>query len=265
MLCFEVFLLDLEYLLQLHALSSLKPVELVVELRILSAQPSDHINESSVLLHNVLVLILVAYGGGLLSLHQHLHAVLQITFLSLVLLLDVLVDDGAFYFLVLHKVIQLLVDGLLQLLMVVDVLNDPVDGVFLLVDLVGVLADDGAELGDLVCHRFLLDAEVVDLEAGLRISLVEVFQVVVEVVGLVAQLENLLLFRSDSAIQVLDLVVQHEFELLELLCLLLEPIDFFLTRADELIALADLRVEVVRLLLQVGIDLVLTVDEHALF
>ena len=176
--------MDLEYLLQLHALSSLKPVELVVELRILSAQPSDHINESSVLLHNVLVLILVAYGGGLLSLHQHLHAVLQITFLSLVLLLDVLVDDGAFYFLVLHKVIQLLVDGLLQLLMVVDVLHDPVDGVFLLVDLVGVLADDGAELGDLIGHRFLLDAQVVNLETGLSIRLIEVLQVVVEVVGL---------------------------------------------------------------------------------
>ena len=46
--------------------------------------------------------------------------------------------------------------------------------------------------------------------------------------------------------------------------LLLQPVNFLLTRADELIALTDLRVEVVGLLLQVSVDLVLTVDEDAL-
>ena len=179
--------MDLENFLEFHALGGLKSVELVAELRVLCTQTANHVNEASVLLHDVLVLILVAYGGCLLSLAEHLHAVLQVAFLALVLLLDVLVDDGALDFLILDKVVQLLVDGLLELLVIVDVLHDPVDGVFLLVDLVGVLADDGTELGDLIGHRFLLDAQVVNLETGLSIRLIEVLQVVVEVVGLVAQ------------------------------------------------------------------------------
>jgi len=117
----------------------------------------------------------------------------------------------------------------------------------------------------LIRHGLLLNAQVIDLESTLRVGLVEVLEVVVERVSLRTELEDLLLLRRDRTVQVFDLVVQHEFELLQLLGLLLEAVDLLLPGADELVALADLGVEVVRLLLQVGVDFVLAVDEHALF
>ena len=117
----------------------------------------------------------------------------------------------------------------------------------------------------MIRHGLLLNAQVIDLESTLRVGLVEVLEVVVERVSLRTELEDLLLLRRDRTVQVFDLVVQHEFELLQLLGLLLKAVDLLLPGADELVALADLGVEVVRLLLQVGVDFVLAVDEHALF
>lgn len=165
LLSLEVLLLNLEDLLELHALSRLEPIELVVELLVLNAKLPNHINEPPVLLHDVLVLVLVADRGGLLALSEHLDTVLEVALLAHVLLLDVFIDDGALDLLVLDEVIKLLVDGLLELLVVVDVLHNPVDRILLAVDCVIVHADDRAELGDLISHRLLLDTEVVNLEA----------------------------------------------------------------------------------------------------
>jgi len=176
----------------------------------------------------------------LLSFPEHFNAVLQITFLAHVLFLDVLVDDGALDFLVLDEIVKLLVDRLLQLLVVVSVLHDPVDCVLLLVNLIVVFSDDGSEFGNLLGHRLLLDAEVVNLEARLSIRLVEVFEIVVEGVRLRAELEDLLLLGCDGAVEVLDLVVEDELELLELLGLLFQAVDFLLASADKLITLANL-------------------------
>jgi len=74
--------------------------------------------------------------------------------------------------LILNEIVELLVDRLLKLFMIIRILYDPVDCILLLVDLVGVLADDGAVLGDLICHQLLIDAEVVDLKTSLGVGLV---------------------------------------------------------------------------------------------
>lgn len=161
----ELLLLNLKHLFELHSLLRLELIELVVETHVRLPQLSYHINKVPILLHNVLVLILVANRSCLLPFPQHFDAVLKITLLRHVLLLDVLVDHGTLDLLVLHEIVQLLVNRLLQLLMVVGVLHDPVHRILLLINQVVVLADYDAELGNLVSHCLLLYAKVVDLEA----------------------------------------------------------------------------------------------------
>lgn len=124
----------------------------------------------------------------MLPLTEHFNAVFEVALLTHVLLLDVFVDDGVLFLSVFDEVVELLVDGLLELLVVINVLYDPVDGVLLLVNLIVVLTNNRTELRNLVGHGLLLDAQIVDLETRLRVSLVEVLKVVIEGVGLRAQL-----------------------------------------------------------------------------
>jgi hypothetical protein len=66
---------------------------------------------------------------------------------------------------------------------IVRVLNDPVDCILLLVDLVSVYADDGAVLGNLICHQLLIDAEVIDLETSLSVGLVVLHELPVKFIS----------------------------------------------------------------------------------
>lgn len=132
-------------------------------------------------------------------------------------------DDTCFQLFVVGRVVQCLVNVILELLFVR----------LLLVKLL-------SKILDLIGETFLPHSEIIDDKSQVLVHPIEVFQLLSHLVGLLVKRLDLELSWTDVTLQLLDLVVENEFEFFKLLSLLLEINDTFVFVLDGLLSFLEL-------------------------
>lgn len=97
----------------------------------------------------------------------------------------------------------------------------------------------------------MLEAQVFNQEAKIRVESIELLELLVLSIGLKLQLASLYFFGSDLLLELLDTVIEDKFKLFKLLCLPLKIINLCLSIAYRRILLSYLLVEQLDVILMI--------------
>ena len=97
----------------------------------------------------------------------------------------------------------------------------------------------------------MLEAQVFNQEAKIRVESIELLELLVLSIGLKLQLASLYFFGSDLLLELLDTVIEDKFKLFKLLCLPLKIINLCLSIAYRRIFLSYLLIEQLDVILMI--------------
>ena len=97
----------------------------------------------------------------------------------------------------------------------------------------------------------MLEAQVFNQEAKIRVESIELLELLVLSIGLKLQLASLYFFGSDLLLELLDTVIEDKFKLFKLLCLPLKIINLCLSIAYRRILLSYLLIEQLDVILMI--------------